>query len=67
MQQPKVIADYEDLVGEGPVWDEDTGNLHWVDLLGRRLYCYHWATRESAFSSRELRLPVSRTIAPQDL
>jgi D-xylonolactonase len=47
MQQPEVIADYEDLVGEGPVWDEDTGNLHWVDLLGRRLYCYHWATRES--------------------
>jgi sugar lactone lactonase YvrE len=48
VQQPEVIADYGDLVGEGPVWDEDTGNLHWVDLLGRRFYGYHWATKTSS-------------------
>lgn len=28
------------IVGEGPVWDADTGDLVWVDILGRRVHRY---------------------------
>lgn len=28
-------------LGEGPVWDTDTGELVWVDILGRRIHRIH--------------------------
>ena len=36
----EVIADYQDLCGECPVWDPVTGTLYWTDCVGRRFYRY---------------------------
>ena len=45
MQELEVIVDYGDRVGEGPLWDEETGSLYWTDWVGRRFYRYHWASK----------------------
>ena len=34
----EVIADYGDLCGECPVWDQTTNALFWVGAVGRRFY-----------------------------
>jgi sugar lactone lactonase YvrE len=41
MSQVRVIADYGDLCGEGPLWDADTTYLYWTDIEGQRFYRYH--------------------------
>src|ERR1700760_935319 len=38
--QFEAIADYQDLCGEGPLWDSTRNLLFWTDLSGRRFYCY---------------------------
>ena len=45
MKALSVIADYEDLCGEGPLWDGTAKRLYWTDVLRRRFYCYDWAAR----------------------
>jgi sugar lactone lactonase YvrE len=35
-----IIADYNDLCGECPVWDPDAGVLYWTDSVGLRFYRY---------------------------
>jgi len=40
----EVIADYQDLCGECPVWDPRTATLYWTDNSGNRLYRYRPAT-----------------------
>ena len=40
----EVIADYQDLCGECPVWDPETGTLYWTDNSGHRFYRYRPAT-----------------------
>ncbi|MGA2984312.1 MAG: SMP-30/gluconolactonase/LRE family protein [Terriglobia bacterium] len=44
MSQIRVIADYGDLCGEGPVWDPDTGYLYWTDIEGQKFFRYHQAS-----------------------
>jgi D-xylonolactonase len=39
-----VIADYGDLCGENPLWDERTGSLYWTDCVGLKFYRYHQAS-----------------------
>jgi len=46
MPEFKVIADYGDLCGEGPLWDFRTHQLYWTDITGRRFYCLDWATQQ---------------------
>ena len=36
----EVIADYQDVCGECPVWDPETGTLYWTDNSGHRFYRY---------------------------
>lgn len=36
----EVIADYQDLCGECPVWDPTTATLYWTDCVGQRFYQY---------------------------
>ena len=42
------IADYQDLCGEGPLWDSSRGALFWTDMTARQFYCYSWAEKQSA-------------------
>ncbi len=46
MSEVSVVADYRDLCGEGPVWDQDSGCLYWTDIDGRRFYRYDQARDE---------------------
>lgn len=38
--QPQPIADYQCVVGEGPLWHADEGRLYWSDILTGRLFRY---------------------------
>ncbi len=40
-----VIADYGNLCGEGPLWDERNQVLYWTDLTGKRFFRYQWQNR----------------------
>lgn len=42
MRELNVIADYGDLCGECPVWDESTQYLYWTDCVGLKFYRFHW-------------------------
>jgi len=46
MSQVKVVADYGDLCGEGPMWDPDTGCLYWTDQEAHKFYRYHQASNK---------------------
>ena len=37
---PELIADYECVTGEGPLWHPDEGRLYWVDIPKGRLFRY---------------------------
>jgi D-xylonolactonase len=40
-----VVADYGDLCGEGPLWDEQKQILYWTDIDGKKFYRYRWNER----------------------
>ncbi len=40
MEQLTVIADYGDLCGENPLWDETSSTLYWTDCAGLKFYRY---------------------------
>lgn len=46
MPEIKVIADYSDLCGEGPLWDYRSNQLFWTDITGQRFCCFDWATQK---------------------
>ena len=42
--EPELIADYQCVVGEGPLWHEDEQAAYWTDIVTGRLFRYHPAT-----------------------
>ncbi len=50
----ETVVDGRALVGEGPVWDEATGTLLWVDILRREVHRYD----PRSGSDRSVQLPV---------
>jgi D-xylonolactonase len=38
----EVVADYGDLCGEGPLWDDRKQVLYWTDIDGKKFYRYLW-------------------------
>jgi sugar lactone lactonase YvrE len=44
MEQVQVIADYGDLCGENPLWDNRSGTFYWTDCVGLRFYRYQPAS-----------------------
>jgi D-xylonolactonase len=44
-QEVRVVADYRDLCGEGPLWDYEKQILYWTDIDGKKLYRYLWNER----------------------
>ncbi len=41
MHRPELVVDARCIIGEGPVWDERTGKLYFIDILGRSMYCFN--------------------------
>lgn len=41
----EVVADYGDLCGEGPLWDDEEQILYWTDIDGKKSYRYLWNER----------------------
>jgi sugar lactone lactonase YvrE len=41
----EVVADYGDLCGEGPLWDDKKQILYWTDIDGKKSYRYLWNER----------------------
>jgi sugar lactone lactonase YvrE len=41
----QVVADYGDLCGEGPLWDDQKQILYWTDIDGKRTYRFLWNER----------------------
>src|SRR5262249_62296630 len=54
MEQLPVIADYGDLCGETPLWDESSGTLYWTDCAGLKFYRYSPATGKHEVVKRGL-------------
>src|SRR6185295_18076653 len=44
-QSIQVVADYGDLCGEGPLWDDKKQILYWTDIDGKKSYRYLWNER----------------------
>jgi D-xylonolactonase len=42
--KPELIADYECVVGEGPLWHPGEGRLYWVDIHNGRIFRYSLTT-----------------------
>ncbi len=47
MGEIEIAADFGDLVGEGPVWDADTGVLYWTDLVGHKFCQLTWLSKKA--------------------
>lgn len=46
MDQPELLVDARAEVGEGPVWDERTATLYWVDILAGLVHATDTASGE---------------------
>jgi sugar lactone lactonase YvrE len=46
MNNLEIIANYNDLCGECPVWDGLQQQLFWTDCVGQRFYRYDWRTHK---------------------
>lgn len=44
--EPELIADYQCITGEGPLWHPDEQRLYWVDIPRGRLFRYDPATHK---------------------
>jgi len=56
MQTLTVIADYEDLCGEGPLWDARLKLLYWTDVVSQRFYVYDWVARNHRIMNEGLEI-----------
>lgn len=52
----EIIADYQDLCGECPVWDPHTATLYWVDISGRHFYRYRPSTGHHTILNQTLEI-----------
>jgi len=44
-QKIRVVADYGNLCGEGPLWEPTEQALYWMDITGEQFFRYHWKSR----------------------
>ena len=56
MDEIRVLADYGDQCGEGPLWESREQALYWTDLSRRRFYRYRWSERRAEIVSERLQV-----------
>ena len=49
-----IVADYQDLCGECPVWNPEDGTVEWIDCVGQKFFRLHWAGRQSCVVKEDL-------------
>ncbi len=64
MSQLRIVADYGDLCGEGPVWDADERALYWTDVTGQKLYRHDWAAGRHSLIHAGLKINGFRKNVP---
>ena len=42
--EPEIVADYQNLVGEGPLWHPEEKRLYWLDILGGKIFRFDPST-----------------------
>lgn len=57
--EPKPVTSAGSLLGEGPVWDKDSGRLFWVDIWGGLL---HATVPDGGTTSTDLGAPLSSVV-----
>jgi sugar lactone lactonase YvrE len=54
MPQVTIVADYQNLCGEGPVWNPDEGTLEWTDCVGLKLFRLDWPSGRHSILRHDL-------------
>jgi sugar lactone lactonase YvrE len=49
---PELVVNLGCTIGEGPVWDDSSGTLYWVDLLGNAIHA--WEAKDGQVSSLDV-------------
>jgi D-xylonolactonase len=54
MSSIAIVADYQDLCGECPVWNPQYGTLEWTDCTGQKFFRLEWASRRHSLVKQDL-------------
>ncbi len=65
MPRVTVVADYQNLCGECPVWNHADGTLEWIDCVGLKFFRLHWATRQHSLLKQDLPINGFRRNRPR--
>jgi sugar lactone lactonase YvrE len=56
MQAIEIVANFGDLCGECPRWDDSSASLYWTDITGRRFFRLPWTERRPEMLSHGLEI-----------
>ena len=54
MPDATIVADWQNLCGECPVWNPEDGTLEWTDCVGSKFFRLNWASRQHAIVKQDL-------------
>jgi D-xylonolactonase len=54
MPEAAIVADYQNLCGECPVWNPEDGTLEWTDCVGNKFFRLNWASRQHAMVKQDM-------------
>jgi sugar lactone lactonase YvrE len=54
MPEAAIVADYQNLCGECPVWNPEDGTLEWTDCVGNKFFRLNWASRQHVMAKQDL-------------
>lgn len=62
--KPEVVSDVRCLLGEGPLWDDETDTIYWLDILNKNI---HWFSEEDQKTGKLSLEQMPGTIALNNL
>jgi len=54
MPDATVVADYQNLCGECPLWNPKDGTLEWTDCVGNRFFRLNWSSQQHSMVKQDL-------------
>jgi len=54
MPEPTIVADYNNLCGECPLWNPHDGTLEWTDCVGLKFFRWDWASRRHSLVKQDI-------------